>query len=370
MSCPCIKINLNKIADNARFINDRCAQSGISVVGVTKSILADINIAKILKKSGIKIFGDSRLLNLQKLRTYFGYGQELVMLRTPMLSECEALIEICDTSLQTELETVQLLSRICSRKKITHNIIIMIEMDDRREGINPAEVLEFFDTVYASYKNINIIGLGTNARCISKKKPALKSIENLINLRNKIKEIYNYRVPLISGGNSSLWKYISSGTLPGEVNQVRMGEAIFIGNETSGYEKIEGLHDDSFVLESEVIEVKEKKGEIYKAILALGLQDANCRHIKIENPCYEIVGQSSDHTVLELKKEFHYLKNSSSSFNTISEYNHFKNSNINNMASLMELNVGSIVRFKLDYFGLLSSMTSPFVIKKYIGAQN
>jgi len=370
MSCPCIKINLIKIADNARFINDRCVLCGISVVGVTKSILADINIVKFLKKSGIKVFGDSRLLNLQKLRNYFGFGQELILLRTPMLSECEALVEICDTSLQTELETVKLLSSICSRKKITHNIMIMIEMDDRREGIYPSEVINFFDTVYRNYKNITVIGLGTNARCISKRKPTLKSIENLISLRNKIKEIYDYRIPLISGGNSSLWKFIASGSLPGEVNQARIGEAIFIGNETASYERITGLHEDSFILESEVIEVKEKKGEIYKAILALGLQDVNCKNIKIKNPFYEIAGQSSDHTVLQLKKEFNYLKNNSSSTDIMPENNNFKNSGMNDKASLMELNVGSIVSFKLDYFGLLSCMTSPFVIKKYIGAQN
>ena len=86
MNCPCIKINLNKIADNARFINDRCALSGISVIGVTKSVLSDINIVKTLKKSGIKVFGDSSLINLQKLRNYFGFDQKLVLLRTPMLS--------------------------------------------------------------------------------------------------------------------------------------------------------------------------------------------------------------------------------------------------------------------------------------------
>jgi predicted amino acid racemase len=328
--------------------------------------LADINIAKILRKSGIKVFGDSRLLNLRKLRNYFGIGQELVMLRTPMLSECEALVEICDTSMQTELETVKLLSVICSRKKITHNIIIMIEMDDRREGIYPSEVLSFFDTVYRNYKNINIIGLGTNARCISKRKPTLKSIENLISLRNKIKEKYNYRIPLISGGNSSLWKFIASGTLPGEVNQARIGEAIFMGNETANYERIEKLHEDSFILESEVIEVKEKKGEIYKAILALGLQDVNCKNIKIKNPFFEIAGQSSDHTVLQLKKEFSYLKDNSSAPDILPANNNFNKSGTNSNDLFAKLNVGSIVSFRLDYFGLLSCMTSPFVVKKYV----
>jgi len=31
-----------------------------------------------------------------------------------------------------------------------------------------------------------------------------------------------------------------------------------------------------------------------------------------------------------------------------------------------KLNVGDIVKFRLDYFGLLSCMTSPFVVKKYV----
>ena len=64
MSFPCIKINLRKISNNARLINDRCALKGISVVAVTKSILADIEIVKILKKSGINI------LDVYKRQTY------------------------------------------------------------------------------------------------------------------------------------------------------------------------------------------------------------------------------------------------------------------------------------------------------------
>lgn len=347
MIFPCIKINLNKISNNAKLINDRCSQLGISVVGVTKSILADIKIAKVLKKSGIKIFGDSRLLNLQKLRNYFGYGQDLLLLRTPMLSECEELVRICDMSMQTEIETVKLISKICERKKKIHNIIIMVEIDDKREGISPKEVPEFFKTIYQNYKNIKIIGLGTNARCLSKKKPTIKSIEYLVKIRNKIKENFNYDIPIISGGNSSLWKYIESAQIPKEVNQVRIGEAIFIGNETTHYEKITGAHDDCFELEAEVIEVKEKNGIIYKAILALGLQDVSYKHIFIENPFYDIIGQSSDHTVIGLKKAYQ-------------EYNGLENS------LEFQIKVGDKVKFKLDYFGLLSCMTSPFISKVYL----
>jgi predicted amino acid racemase len=372
MSWPCININLNKIADNARFVNDRCSHNGLSVVAVTKSILADLNIVKILRKSGIKAFGDSRLLNLEKLRDYIGFGQELILLRTPMLSECETVACICDTSLQTELSVVKALSAICGQKKIIHNIIIMVEMDDRREGIRPSEVMDFFDNVYRNCKNIKIAGLGTNARCISKRKPTLKSIEVLISLRNRIREKYNYCMPIISGGNSSLWNFISAGTLPAEVNQVRLGEVIFVGNETCNYTKVEGLHDDCFILESEVIEVKEKNGEAYKAILALGVQDVNYKNIIMQNPFYSISGQSSDHTILELKKEFRPLLRDASGGSSGIAYhrNDASEAAVNRCEapSYERLEVGSIVHFKMDYFGLLSCMTSPFVVKKYTGA--
>ncbi|MCL6087305.1 MAG: alanine racemase [Actinobacteria bacterium] len=364
MSFPCIKINLNKIAGNAELINGRCVRSGISVVGVTKSILADIKITKILKKSGIRIFGDSRLLNLQKLRNYFGYGQKLILLRTPMISECETLVEICDESLQTEPETVRVISEICKRKKINHNIIIMIETDDRREGIYPSEAIAFFDEAYRKYRNIKVTGLGTNARCLSKRKPALKSIDYLIRLRDRINKLYGYKIPIISGGNSSLWKYIEAGMLPEEVNQVRIGEAIFIGNETSNYEVIKEAHSDCFILEAEVIEVKEKKDKIYKAILALGVQDVNCKNLKIKNPFYEIIGQSSDHTVIGLKKECvnnYFLRLDLPEDESFEKEQYNKKDNFSR-----ELKVGSIVRFGLDYFGLLSCMTSPFVEKKYV----
>lgn len=350
MSFPCIKINLRKISNNARLINDRCALKGISVVAVTKSILADIEIVKILKKSGINIFGDSRLENLVKLRKYFGYGQELVLLRTPMISECEKMLEVCDTSMQTELSTVKTISDICERKNKKHNIILMVEMDDKREGISARQVIPFFDEIFKKYPRIKIKGLATNARCISKRRPRINSIENLIEIKKRIASRYGYVIPVISGGNSSIWKYIEDNSIPEGINEVRIGEAIFIGNETSGYEKINGTFDDSFILEAEVIERKIKKDFVYKFIIALGIQDVPCKHLIIQNPYYDIIAQSSDHTVIGLKKTYldRLVKNKMDGL------------------ILPETEVGDRIIFGLDYFGLVFSMTSPFIKKIYI----
>ena len=87
MNYPCLKIDLKKISHNSEIINLKCAGLGISLVGVTKCTLGDIKIAAALKKSGIDIFGDSRLENLRRLRNFYGGQQKLMMLRSPMPSE-------------------------------------------------------------------------------------------------------------------------------------------------------------------------------------------------------------------------------------------------------------------------------------------
>ncbi len=57
MYFPRLKIDLGKILHNDRFINDRCAGEGISVVGVTKCICTEQLITAAVRDAGIKILG-------------------------------------------------------------------------------------------------------------------------------------------------------------------------------------------------------------------------------------------------------------------------------------------------------------------------
>ncbi|MBM3709423.1 MAG: hypothetical protein FJW61_03260 [Actinobacteria bacterium] len=335
MNYPCLKINLSKIANNCRIIYDRCASSGISVVGVSKSVLGDTRIAEVFKDSGIKVIGDSRLKNLKKLRDFFGHKQKLIMLRTPMISEIVQMLEVCYASMNTQKDTVKRISDVCSGRNFKHKIIIMVETDDKREGLLPEEVIPFCNFIKECCPGIEIWGLGTNARCISAKKPEPESMELLVNLRGRIKEELAIYIPVISGGNSSIWEYIENGIMPENVNQVRIGEAILLGHETSNYKNINGAHRDAFILESEIIEVKQKNGKVYKIITALGLQDVSYTNIYCTNPVLEIAGQSSDHTIMTVNKN-------------------------------LDFKIGDIIAFQLDYFGLLSCMTSPFINKIYL----
>jgi len=344
MSYPCLKIYLKKISYNSEIINTRCAGLGISVVGVTKCVLGDVKIAEAMKKSGITVFGDSRLENLKKLRNFYGEDQQLLMLRSPMPSEVEDLVGICDISLNTQLITLEIIEKICREKKIKHRIIVMVETDDRREGLLPGEVANFCKKIVDIFPSIELYGLGTNARCVTKNGPDPESLKMLVDLSQDVKKITGITIPVISGGNSSVWNLIEEGSISEGVNQVRIGEAILLGHNTVNYETIKGAFTDSFILEAEIIEVKKRNDDIYKVILALGLQDANSKNIHCRSDYLNVVNQSSDHTILSVMEE-RLKKHGEDASN---------------------LEAGGIISFNLDYFGLLSCMTSPFVKKKYI----
>lgn len=94
-----------------------------------------------------------------------------------------------------------------------------------------------------------------------------------------------------------------------------------------------------------MIELKINKDGSFKIIVALGKQDINNRDITCQDPIFNIIGQSSDHVILGINK------------NKIME---------KALKQLEDLEVGNIISFNLNYFGLLSCITSPFVKKYYI----
>jgi len=89
---------------------------------------------------------------------------------------------------------------------------------------------------------------------------------------------------------------VVDGTLPHDINHLRLGTAPLLGLYTShGPRPIEGWERDTFVAEAEVIEVKRHRRE---AILALGYVDAPMEQLYPTTPGMRLLRQSSDHTVV------------------------------------------------------------------------
>src|SRR5699024_12601254 len=108
-----------------------CHGQNIKVAGVTKVFCADPNIVKSYVSGGVDYLADSRIENLIKMKDF---KLPKMLLRIPMLSELEDVVNYSDISLNSELKTIESLSNIAMKKNKVHNIILMVDLGDLREG--------------------------------------------------------------------------------------------------------------------------------------------------------------------------------------------------------------------------------------------
>ncbi len=347
---PRIEISLSQIRENAKTLSELYMQKGISLMGVTKAVLGEPFIAKAMIQGGVKFIADSRIENIQKMKSA-GISTQFVLLRTP-LSQAESIVKNADISLNTEIETLKKLSYHAKGQNKIHQVIIMVELGDLREGVLPYDLPQFVRQTL-SLPNLKIIGIGCNLACYGGIKPNDRNMRELSELVDLLEKEFQIDLEIISGGNSANFEWFKSSQDVGRVNNLRLGESILLGCETVGRKVISGLHTDAFQLIAEVIESKRKasvplgeicqdafgnvpsfldRGDHQRVIIALGRQDVQVSNLKSNNKL-EMIGSSSDHIILDGE-------------------NH-------------NLEVGDEIRFGLDYSGLLAIMTSPFVIKQF-----
>jgi len=347
---PRIEIDLGKIAHNARTLKELYGSKGIDVIGVTKAVCGDPEIADTLVKSGINILADSRIINIKRMRNA-GVRALFLLLRTPGLSQAEEVVKYTDISLNTELSVIKRLSKFAVENKSIHKIILMLELGDLREGLMPMDLDSTIKQVL-ELEGIELVGLGTNLACFGGIAPDKEKMEYLSNITIDVDEKFGLKLAFISGGNSANYNWFMSTNDIGRINNLRLGESIFLGCETLHRKPIPGLYTDAFTLIAEIIESKIKpslpygkvsqdafgnvpefqdQGQINRAILNVGLQDVLVSGLTPRSNI-EILGASSDHIIVKTRNA--------------------------------ELKVGNELEFDLNYGALISAMTSPYVIKK------
>lgn len=351
---PRIEINLAKIAHNTEKVIQLYKTKGIEIMGVTKVVCGDLAIANVLVNSGIVMLADSRLRNIQNMRDA-SIKAHFVLLRTPALSEVDSVVKYADISMNTELSVIKELSVTANKYNTLHQIILMVEMGDLREGILPVNLGEFIHEVL-KLSGIKIVGIGANFACFGGVKPTKANMEDLSTIASAMEKQFSLSLLWVSGGNSANHSWFMTTNNIQKINNLRIGELIYLGRETLDRQAIPELFTDAFTLVAEVIESKikpstpygeigqnafghrphfEERGQMKRVILSVGAQDVLVTGLTPRLDV-EIIGSSSDHTLLDAKK--------------------------------IDLKVGDEVLFDLTYGALLSVMTSPYIHKTYIHA--
>ena len=352
MITPRIEINLDKIAHNARVLKKLYASKGIGIMCSTKVVCGDARISKILVESGIETLADSRISNIIKIHNA-KINAQLVLLRTPFISQAELVVKYVDISLNSEIIVIKKLSKYAQKYNRVHKIILMVELGDLREGIMPLDLEDTVKDVIAM-PGIEIIGIGTNLTCFGGIEPDDENMEQLSLIVKNIREKFNLTLEVVSGGNSANYNWFRTTKDVGEINNLRLGESVFMGCETLYSKPIPELFTDAFTLVTEVIESKIKpsvpygtihkdafgnvpkfrnKGLIRRAIIGVGLQDVLVSGL---TPMLdvEIIGATSDHVIIDCKE--------------------------------IDLKVGNEVKFNLNYGALLAAMTSSYIAKIHV----
>ncbi len=350
---PRIEIDLEKISHNATKLREIYASKGIGIIGVTKAVCGDPAVADVLVRAGIDTLADSRLENIKRMRQA-GVQAQFVLLRSPAPSQAESAVKYADISLNTEFSVIEALSRFAVKTGVTHKIILMVEMGDLREGLLPGALEETVEQVIGQ-KGIVLVGIGTNLACFGGVKPDEENLGHLSSLARDIEEKFGMTLRYVSGGNSANYDWFMSTPDVGKINNLRLGESIFLGCESLHRKQIPGMSTDALKLVAEVIESKVKPSKPYgdicqdafgnmpdfsnrglmrRVILGIGLQDVLVAGLTPRTDI-EILGASSDHILIDAKE--------------------------------LDLKVGDEVEFNLNYGALLSSMTSPYVAKSYCG---
>ncbi len=344
---PKLDVYVEKIIHNARYLQQECLRVGVELTVVTKVIRATPEIVIPLRDAGVASFGDSRMLNIKRLREA-GIGNPLHLIRIPMLSEIDSILEYADFVFVSEIDALEKIVSTTGKRKTA--VFFMIDVGDIREGVWYEQADRELERA-VKIAGPRLIGLATNLGCFGGVLPDKKNMGMLCELGKR------YALHTLSGGNSAALLLIEERTLPKEINHYRVGEAVFLGTDVTRNRSVPGTSRDTFILRAEIVELQIKpsapvgeigqdafgrkpkfvdKGRRKKAIIAVGEQDTVASGLIPLDPRISVLHASSDHTILDVTDSDEKYK------------------------------IGDILSFRLSYGALLRAMTSEYIFKNIV----
>jgi predicted amino acid racemase len=351
-----VTLDIKKLKSNFDYLNTLFKKRGIEWSVVSKILSGNkIYLTEVLKFD-INQICDSRVSNLKMIKS-INPKIETIYIKPPAKRAISSVVKYADISLNTEFETIKLLSEEAIKQNKTHKIIIMIELGELREGVMGEDFMAFYESVF-KLKNIKVVGIGANLTCLYGVLPNHDKLIQLSLYEQLIEAKFNRQIEYVSGGSSVTIPLIFQNLRPKGINHFRVGETLFLGTDVYNNRPFKKMHSDVFRLYSEIIELTEKpvvpmgefgtnvEGENIKfdqtnigetsnrAIIDIGLLDVDINHLELVDKTLKITGASSDMLVIDLaENRKKYL-------------------------------VGDLIEFKLDYMGTLRILNSKYIDKK------
>ena len=107
-----------------------------------------------------------------------------------MHDEVSEVIKYVDLSFNSELSTIRLLNKEAEKAGIVHDILLMIDLGDLREGIffQREDLIRQAVSEILEMKNIRLYGIGVNLTCYGAIIPKYENLSKLVEIDAKSKK--------------------------------------------------------------------------------------------------------------------------------------------------------------------------------------
>ncbi|MFO7865118.1 MAG: alanine racemase [Salinivirgaceae bacterium] len=321
-----LNIKVSEIKKNIQTLTDYFNKHNVQWSLVTKVFSGDQDfLRELLTPDVIKNLhsvGDSRLTSLKNLKSVHPQ-MRTIYIKPPARVYADDIVKYADISLNSSYNTIAALNDAAKKQNKVHEIILMVEMGELREGIERDNLVNFYKRVF-EMSNIEVIGLGSNLGCMYGVEPTYDKLLQLSLYKKLIELKFDKKINLISGGSSITLPLLEQGSVPPEINHFRIGEAVFFGTSPYDNEQFLELSTDTFNFYANIIELEEKgivpDGVIseanightagfkeedlyrttYKGIVDFGMLDVDYHDLTPVDPSIKFVGTTSDMTVYDL----------------------------------------------------------------------
>lgn len=320
-----LKVHVDRLLENIETINafmrkhEKEWSLVVKVLGTDKAVLT-----KLLEHPAILGTHSIAVSQWKSLRMVKDLNPSLrtMYIKPPSPKNVSYIVKYADISLNTTLSTIKALSDEAVKQNKTHQIIVMIEMGELREGIKREGLMPFYKNIF-KLPNIQVVGIGTNLGCMYGIQPTYDKLIQLVLYEQLIEAKFKRSLELVSGASSITMPILERGKVPKGINHFRIGEAAFLGTSPLDNKPILGLNTGAFTFEATIVELYKKEnqpdgvitdaavgntsedeileeGSSYKAILDFGVLDVDADHLIPEDPDLKFFGNSSDLTVYDL----------------------------------------------------------------------
>lgn len=351
---PKIVLDYKKLVNNTEVLVKMCHDRNVSIMGIGKSVCGWNECIDAMIEGGVDYIADARIENLKSIDV----NVPKVLLRLPIKSQIPEVIKYSDISLNSSCETISLLNDEAKRQGKVHKVVLMFDIGDLREGIYYKDDYKKHVEQILKFENIILAGIGTNLTCFGAVIPTKTTLDKLEYIGKDLEETYNLNFEIKSFGNSSSVYLFESDYDFSYFNNLRIGESIVLGTESSYGKRVTNTYDDVFRFDAQIIEIYDKptlpegeigvnafgekvsyedRGVVTRAILGFGIQDVNYENLTPLSDSVVVLGASSDHTVVEIKNG--------------------------------DYKIGDVISFNVNYSALLTLTTSKYIYREVINGK-